>query len=157
MPVYALTVLDRMDAYQKSDAFQKLGLIGRFIYATFLSEEVKRLLEARCPGCVDVPTSNHLCGDADPTLDPFILHLYVEAMRRVNLDSVKDVFYRAHEYLNLQKEGRNLQRDFELIMKRCFFRWFVSDFGTLEEDLNVEPDTLEAISRAFKDLSYDYL
>lgn len=150
--LHAIKILDDMDRYQNSKAFDTLGALGRFIYADFVSREVNRLLKARCPGCADVSKSlNHLCVDANPTMDPFVLHLYVTATEGVNLESVKVVYHRAREYLRLDGEGRNPEKDFGLIVKRCFVRWFVSDFGSMKEDLSVPSDLEEAVSLAFKD------
>ena len=148
---HALRILDTMDRYQRSEVFDKLGVLGRFIYADFVSREVNRLLKARCPGCVDVPRPmSHICVDANPTMDPFILHLYVTATEGVNLDSVRVVYDRARDYLRLGGKDRDLERDFEIIVKRCFMRWFVSDFGSIKEDLSVPSDVEGAVSLAFK-------
>ena len=135
-----------MDASQKDDNFKKLVQLTQYGYACFLIRELPQEVKFQYPACSAVPNQSAYKCVTDPTFDPYTLLLYIKTLYRVKLCEVEDVCQQARKHLDM---GIN-SKDFKFLIKRCVTKWFNSDFGTIEDDLAVQPDVVEAVAQAFE-------
>ena len=143
-----------MDASQRAEDLKKLAQLTQYVYACFLIRELPQEVKVQYPTCSEVPHHiSHAC--AEPTFNPYVLLLYVEALYRVKLCKVEDVCQRACKKLDLGSNGINPKKDIKLLIKRCFAKWFNSDFGSMEDDLTVQPDVAEAVAQAFEEHEHE--
>ena len=141
-------VVDEMNAWFKTEDFKNLGRLTRYIYALFLTEEVKKSLKRMCKGCRTGHDSRdeHICIDPQPSLDPFMLYIHVEALRSVDRLLAESTFHRTVRILGWDSDKP--RQDFMLHLNDLFRNWYVSDFATLEQCINVEPSISDAVNRA---------
>ena len=146
-----------MEAWFNSEEYKRLGRLARYIYAEFLNEEIDKALKKKCYGCqTDHPSqTNHICLDPEPTLDPFILHLYLEAAESVNLTQVEEAFDRSRKILEWEYGSSDIHQDFSTYIKKCYGAWKATDFETLSLDFTVEPSISAAVEQALEELDFN--